>query len=118
MRKWVLLIALLVAQGAHAGYRSGNKLLEACSGSKDPNDNLKVIKSRDCGSYIIGVSDMHDADVVWGYRPKAWCEPEGVTIGQLKQVVLEHLKDNPQNIHLNASSLVVYALAEAFPCED
>jgi len=110
MRKWTLLVALLFSQGAHAGFETGNKLLTKC-------ESELGIEEFYCIGYIIGIADMHDADVVWGNREKSWCLPTKVLISQLKGAVLKYLKDNPNKLHFDASSRVAHAFIKAFPCE-
>ncbi len=121
MKKWILLIALLVAQGAHAGYynyMSGNELLTACSVDPwDPASKLELVRISKCTGYVTGITDAYNVFHNWNFIEPMWCMPNEVSIDQLKKVVLKYLKENPQAIHMSASSLVVNAVVLAFPCE-
>ena len=70
-----------------------------------------------CSGYIIGVSDTADTLAVWKGFAESICTPQGVTSGQLQKVVVKHLNEHPEKLHLRASSLVLNVLTEAFPCE-
>jgi len=107
MRKWILLVALFLAQGVQAEWSDGNNLLTECQSSD-------VFYKGVCGGYIIGVVDMSDGKTWDGY---SYCLPD-VSIGQLKKIVIKHLNDHPEKLHLSASSLINFALTSAFPCED
>jgi len=118
MGKWILFVALLVSQGADAAdkhkfaFYSGNHLLALCLKQTDD-----YTSKSNCLGYIIGVSDTHNTHVNWKYIGSYWCSPDGIIGGQLQAVVVKHLKENPQDLHLSASSLVMTALNAAFPCE-
>jgi len=122
MRKWILLVALLVSQGVVADgrvFRTGNNLLEICSANpKQTKITVDYMELSECHGYIMGVSDTHSTFVEWKYIEPFWCSPDGVTTGQEKAVVVKYLKENPQKLHLTASSLVMTALNATFPCED
>lgn len=45
------------------------------------------------------------------------CIPDGVTLGQIAQVVLVYLNSNPERLHETASILVVDALVDVWPCD-
>ncbi len=42
---------------------------------------------------------------------------DGVTNGQVRDVVVKYLKDHPEERHFLASILAVKALSKAFPCK-
>ena len=45
------------------------------------------------------------------------CVPDGVTKAQTVLVVRKYLKDHPEDLHLDASYLVIKAIQAAWPCK-
>lgn len=68
-----------------------------------------LYKSGEYTGYIIGV-----ADSTIGVD---WCAPENIKVNQIRKVVAKFLEDNPDKHHFTASSLVIGALHESFPCK-
>ena len=91
-------------------FKTGSSILESCERESWFNKGY-------CLGYIIGVSDAANTLAVWKGFAESICTPQGVTSGQLQKVVVNNLNENPEELHLNASSLVLNALSEAFPCE-
>ncbi len=88
----------------------GVELLSLCL---DPEDGPFVTHGY-CMGYISGIADaMGAGSEVNGY---AACFPEGVAAGNLRDVVVRWLSDNPQAQHNNAEELVAEALSVFFPC--
>ena len=95
---------------AHAGFDTGNRLYEDCRSGNYFNRGY-------CGGYVTGIVDTLEALQSRGILPPtALCVPEEVTKGQLADVVLKYLEQNPERRHLEAGSLVPEALNRAFPC--
>ena len=44
------------------------------------------------------------------------CRPDGVTVGQIVDIIKKFLADSPQIRHLQAQTLIYGALTKAFPC--
>jgi len=107
---FLLVLLLASANATPESFESGNELLSACKKQEGS------FGSAYCMAYIAAVSDSHDTWVNWGYIPKRTCTPEKVTVGQLELVTVKYLEENPQELHLGASSLVLNALTLAFPC--
>lgn len=128
--RWVrmTLIALTatIPVCAHTADYTGNDMLRDCESDNSFSRGV-------CMGYLDGVTDgviKAEADQYLmafmdagqtGARPPelghgAFCIPKGVTLGQLKQVVIKHLRDYPQFTHLNAGNLAVAAMGIAFPC--
>ena len=107
IKKLVTITALAMLLGSpnsYAGFKTGNKLVENC----EPDD--ATFTDGECYGYVFGVFDvMQDVKV---------CEPVGVTGKQLTEIVRKYLKENPENLHLNAAFLVTLALSEVFPCPE
>jgi hypothetical protein len=114
MMKRILLAALvgLVVSGpAWGDMMDGNKLFPFCrDAEKDYYSNGF------CDGYITGVYDALQGKGK-GLNGVTFCPPNGVTIGQLSDIVKKWLVDNPQHRHFVADSLLVAALSEAFPCK-
>lgn len=112
MRKWVLLIALLITHGAHAEeeevYQSGYKLLALCEGQGHASFELQ------CLGYIQGVADASRGE---NWKERSYCVPRGVLTGQMQKIVVKYLNEQPEILHYTAYILVQQALLEAFPCK-
>ena len=71
----------------------------------------------ECIGYISGVVD---AGTIASQRNENGkfpvCIPETVSKGQLVRVYLKYADNHPERLHLVAATLVVEALATAFPC--
>jgi hypothetical protein len=99
-------LSCFVICSAEAGYKDGNSLLSDCEGRSrgDPGGRSQWGM---CLGYILGVHDAHD---------RAICIPDGVKSGQVLDVVKRYLRNHPEERHHQASSLVLGALKETFPC--
>ncbi len=58
--------------------------------------------------YVISVADAGDRII--------FCTHKGANANQLVAITQRYLKDKLENRHLNAATLVVDALRQAFPC--
>jgi len=110
LRSLVVAVALVaagmaVSAGARAYFRDGNRLYADCAGNG--------AGGLYCIAYIDGIADAMRHDRILG---RTACVPEHATAGQLQAVVAQFLKVHPELRHLGGVSLVVDALAEAFPC--
>ena len=113
MKKWVLILAItaanLSANSVFADYYSGNKLLEYC--------NPDSAKSDVCIGYVAGTRGAIDTWKAWENIDSGICVPKEVSLRQSINVVVKYLEANPGKLHLSASSNVLNAFREAFPCE-
>lgn len=71
-----------------------------------------------CHAYIIGAADIvlgigERNETAYGYQA---CPTNGITEGQVTDIVILWLRKNPSARHYGASSLVASALYESFPC--
>ena len=114
MNKWVSILAITTAMlsgnSAFADYYSGNKLLEYCN----PDSSKRDI----CTGYVAGTRGAIDTWKTWENIDSGICVPKEVSLGQSIKVVVKYLEANPDKLHLSASSHVLNAFAEAFPCEE
>lgn len=101
MRSLIAVIAIVSWAGNSSAYfDSGNELLALCS----PNGNRFM-----CLGTIIGHYDMM---LAMGYK----CPNEAnVTKGQVRDIVVQHIQNNPKDRHVPAAYLTALAL-EGFGC--
>jgi hypothetical protein len=124
MKKIVLFIAalslfvsspLLAAQ--MQTFKSGNKLLSECSPLFSQNKSkIELLAEASCFSYIKGVFDLHQTLVARGKIEAQICKPLDVDLGQIGRVIIKYIEDNPDKVNITASSLILPALSEAYPC--
>ena len=99
--KKLIAIALIAPALANAEFLSGNDLLQRINGEGSyPMFAL---------GYIAGISDVNNGTLV--------CPTSSVTLGQMKDMVRNHLNDNPQFRHFTADVIVLHVLKAAFPCK-
>ena len=107
----VLATGLLVSSGAWATSINGNQLLQECKGSSGFEQGV-------CAGFVGGVADALDGPEK-GFGENQFCtsiEGMGITNGQIRDVVVKWLNNNPSERHYSGWSVVVAALSEAFPC--
>jgi hypothetical protein len=103
MKKTVIMLAALLMTSTAAytsELMSGNKLLAFCQSTDDGDRSF-------CLGYVLGV---------WSELPDM-CSPGILEAGQLAKVVGRYLEANPQNLHLNSTTLVEVAVRNAWPCK-
>jgi len=101
-----------------SAYETGNELYQDCIS----ND---VSAKGICLGYIEGVRLGYDLGRVHGYMKyhspgdvysTPHCAPESGTKGQMMDVIIKYLKNNPKIRHKRATDLVHNAFKQAFPC--
>ena len=105
-----LLLTGTSTRGQRVSKTTGNELLEACEGSEP-------FQQAFCLGYVTGASDVDGAEGAAFPERRRSCVPDSVSNGQLKDVVVKYLKDNPEERHILAAILVVKSVAKAFPCK-
>jgi hypothetical protein len=104
-------LLLLGCLPASAGFDTGNRIHEDCRSGNYFNRGY-------CGGYVTGIVDTIESLQARGALPaNALCIPEGATKGQLVDVVIRYLEQNPERRHLEAAGLVPEAINAAFPCK-
>lgn len=63
-------------------------------------------------SFVAGV-----VDTILGVKDEWLCLPKQVTARQLTAVSKKYLNEHPEELHLTASSLIIFSLRAAFPCK-
>jgi hypothetical protein len=94
-----VVLGLAIATPASASFMNGNDLMKVCS-SDDRLDKGQ------CLGYIKGVVDVAPR--------KDTCVPAEATVGQIRDIFLKSMKENPEDRDLLASALLAVALHEAF----
>jgi hypothetical protein len=69
-----------------------------------------------CHGFINGVVEGILAEGESGLSEEHICLPENVTRGQIKEIVLKYLKDNPEKLHRPSFILIFNATRKVFPC--
>lgn len=101
MIKKLVLAAAVVCGPAHAEFYSGNELLQRMQSESHIERAVAI-------GFVAGVADAWDYVMV--------CPPDGVTVGQTRDIALKFLILNPGKRHKSAAELVLDALIEAWPC--
>lgn len=96
-------VCLAFVLEARAQFFDGNRLLSLCESSHLDERTL-------CVGFVVGGADMlrhfaHDCRV-----------PPGVTIGQIRDVVVKLLRERPEHRHSSAAWLTFVAIERSFNC--
>jgi hypothetical protein len=102
-------VALLAMAGeARATFMDGNRLYEDCTGAVNFGEGV-------CLGYILGVVDQWESVRLVQNEPR--CVPDGVKARQVNDVVVNYLRDHPENRSYAALSLVTVAVSKAWNCQ-
>lgn len=102
-------IAIIVAAealGAEA-FSTGNDHLAHCGASASP------IMEAGCSGLAFGLSSG-----LKGGFPDAICAPSGITSSQYHDILMRYLREHPNDRHHHFAQLALWALKEAFPCDE
>ena len=114
--KYILTIYLLfIFNQANAAFYNGNDLLEICKSETEINDK-EISKEDKCASYIAGIYDAYFTFNKWGLIADTLCFEDTMKIEDLVNVSIKHIKAKPDELNMQAGSLVLNALVESFPC--
>jgi len=72
---------------------------------------LRQCRENGCAAYILAMSDFNAM-----LPSKYFCAPDGVTVGQMQDVVVKYLTDHPAFREISFILLATEALTTAFPC--
>jgi hypothetical protein len=92
-------------------YYDGNALYDMC---RSTDSSIGYMERARCLGYILGVSDTLDS--ARDNNRLSACVPPGVQAGQLNDIVLMYLRNNPALRSMEANLLVVMAIGDAFGC--
>ena len=98
----VALVVALVGGGAW-GQTTAQNLQDVCKKNETT-----------CEMWVDGF--LHGLSVPSLYR-KLICLPQGVTVGQAKDVIIRHIKAHLGKVQQQAGAAAARALQEAFPCQ-
>lgn len=79
---------------------------------------VKLCKQADrqaCLSFILGLREANSYDEYVRKVPQ-YCLPVGVTIDQMRKVILKFTDDHPDMLHSPFGALSIIALQQKFPC--
>lgn len=127
--KWIsacIALALASITQVRAGRTTGNELLFKCRSAEtlmtgEKTEDIDAVKDfTECLGYITGVAEVFEIQSAVALRKNPEqafvCFPPSSSKWQITQVVLKYLKGHPEELHLQAVTLLFPALAEAFPC--
>ena len=110
----VLSFCLAIFPAKVWGGQTGRDFLELCSGSESWTEGY-------CTGYVTGAGELIDGllleeDLKSALDGKAFCLPEGLRKGQVRDLVLDYLRAHPEIRHKQMTSITWAALIDAFPC--
>jgi hypothetical protein len=105
-----LTLQLCSMAGAEEDRDSGNAWHRKCT-SENVTDRLM------CTTYLEALSHGLSVATLYG-AARIYCIPQGVTVGQMRKVVIRSLEQHPQDLHTGFSLLAVRAFRDSFPCPD
>ncbi len=102
----LVLVSAAANAPATADWMSGNELKESCHSEGQYGRGA-------CLGFTSAVAGIVDTETIYGWRA---CIPDGVTRGQLRDIMVKFLDDHPEKLHHSAASLAARAYEEVFPC--
>lgn len=102
-------------------FADGNKLLEACQDAENALDNREMnipVNAGFCVGLVQGV--RHTLIYLNESLPNNMklCFPDkGMQNSQAIRVVLKYLRNNPENLHMDETLLVMMAYASVYKCK-
>ena len=120
MKKFVLLfVAAFLAFSSSSvmaeGFVDGREILGPCLQARDKMTTASHDAGR-CFGFLSGVADLYDIMTSEGLVKPSYCPPVNVSLIRMINVVVNYLQQHPEDLHYSASSLVMAAYADAFPC--
>lgn len=88
---------------AHAQFQffTGNDLLQRMEHSNTFNQGI-------AHGYVVGIMDTMSGFTI--------CPNAKLTVGQVHDIILKYLKDNPEHRHISADVIVETVMRNRFPC--
>lgn len=102
MKKLIVTAMAALSFSAYADFKNGNKLYNQMI-SSDSIDNMVAL------GYVTGIIDAYSGVLI--------CLNDGVTAGQVNDVVKQYLFNNPAIRDKAASILVNNAISPIWPCQ-
>ena len=98
-----------LATPAHAEFKTGNDIKIGLEGWMD-KQSTEYIRDGMAFGYVIGVHDALSGTLI--------CSGENVTQGQVVEIVLKFMRNNPEVLDKSADVIVLAALKSVWPCAD
>ena len=110
----LLFVAILFATScsARAEQISGRELLAYCADG-EPRTHKTY-----CDGYITAAIETHATWALWNRLQRVFCFPKGDKFTHAYGTVIAYLNTHPKELDFEASSLVLNALNQAFPCDE
>lgn len=104
-----LSVALTVSLPAEAAgeFKTGNEIKTGLEGWVRDN-STETVRDAVAFGYVIGVHDALSGSVI--------CSGDNVTQGQVVQVVLKYMRNNPEVLDQSADRVITSALKAVWPC--
>ena len=80
-------------------------------------ESESVDKQNKCVSYLGGIADATSTWIDWGMMSQKFCQPDEVSLEQLRRIYIKYATEHPEDLHLTAAGVALNAFVEAFPCE-
>ena len=107
------LVAAAAIAGAAGGHsdeqKSGTHWFRKCT---SPEANGQI----ECAIYVRAIVEYDELRGTLLKEARFICPQKGLTIGQSREIVLQYLRDHPQDLNLPFALLAHQGLAAAFPC--
>lgn len=117
MKRTIPVLMLLIAGAASAqDVTSANRLLKECRAAIQLAEGDRRVDQFDvasCIGYVEGFRDGLFASKIAGH---VICLPDNASTGQLTRVIVKHLENNPNQLHILKGAVAHFALQAAFPC--
>jgi len=101
MKHIITALALVASTTASAQFYNGNELLHRMDSAEAHNQMLAM-------GYVAGVVDMT--------RGEYHCAPFTVSLGQVKDLTQNAIRNDPASRHLSGAVLVTLAMMGVWPC--
>jgi Rap1a immunity proteins len=123
-----LVLLLLAACMSASAESTGNDVLKSCQAAVRfaDNDGAPVSEHFDsgwCFGWVSGALEITKLHNEWtdftGQKPTLlqFCLPEsGIPVIQAVRIVVQYLKEHPEQLHEDGMSLTIAALKDSFPC--
>jgi len=106
----IIVLSLGITAGsAQAHFLNGNKLYELCTAPAP-----EYLKEAQCLGYVQATADYLNSLRFVNHLPE--CPPTDANTRQVVDVVVNYLRDRPQDRNSDADTLVVFALTSAWKC--
>ena len=125
-RLWLVAVVLILfhkpASAGAVSAMTADALMEKChyaDADLKKLDTAELSNLSVCMGYISGVVDGYAVGVTTSStKPTMLCSlPEEVTLKQMTLIVVHYGKENPSELYLPASIVVMKALNKSFPCQ-